>query len=85
MDVIIGWYVFFAIVTAITAVYELGYPVFAQIMVEHPDHDIAHSIWVSEFVFLLIAFAFAPPIFIICIVPSMGEKFRKKMFETLTR
>lgn len=66
---ILGFYTLFAIATSLTALYELVLPVFrTQEKVEHP--------YLLVIVFFLIFVLAAPLVFLSCIVPSMGVRFR---------
>lgn len=69
----IYYYLFFALVTAVTSCYELVAPVLASEKLQNSKVDYELLFYfTSFFMFLLIA----PIAFIACIVPTIGESFR---------
>lgn len=73
----VGFYLLFAITTAIVAVYELFWPVVSELKVLRPELQVMEYWKTSVFTLFLGALLFAPVIFPICIIPSWSEKFRK--------
>ncbi len=74
--VLLGWYLLFASTTAIVAVLELFNPVLSLLEKSAPEVNVVEYKHISKFVFLVFAFSVAPVIFLPCIIPSIGERFR---------
>lgn len=72
----IGFYLLFAVTTAIVAVYELFWPVISQLKTAHPELEVMQYWKTSLFTLFTGALLFAPVLFPICIIPSWSEKFR---------
>ena len=70
-------YCLFALATAICAVYELLYPVLQRRAKEKLEISSKYIIYL---VFFLLTVATAPLIFFSCIIPSMGDTFRKFLY-----
>lgn len=80
---LIEGYILFAVTTSLVAGYELFWPVLQSLRLSHPELTIVQSIWLSMAVFMLMAFLIAPVTILPCIVPSMGNRFRKTLWESL--
>jgi hypothetical protein len=80
---LIEWYVLFAVTTACAACYELYWPVLKSLQLSHPELQIVQNIWLSMGVFFGLTLLVAPVTILPCVVPSMGERFRHKFWETL--
>ena len=78
----LGMYTLFAITTAIVSLLELLGPV---ISFRVKNSKPVEHVYLTYFVFFCIALLIAPLVFLSCIVPSMGERFRdtleKGLFE----
>ncbi len=83
MDVIV-WYAIFAITTGLVANYELIAPVFADLALIEPEHNMLEYKWISYIVFTLIDTVAAPVVILSCIIPSVGERFRNALLTALT-
>lgn len=83
MDVIIGFYLLFAITTATVALFELYYPVMAIIRETNPDNPVSVNFKMMLFVFWVITLLVAPFVFPSCVVPKLGERFRSSIYESL--
>lgn len=80
---LLGWYVLFAATTALVAAYELFWPVLQSLKLSHPELVIVQNIWLSMMVFMLMAFVLAPLTILPCLVPKLGDRFRKNFWEGL--
>ena len=74
------WYAIFAIATALTAIYEILYPVILHERMSEGVVDNARMIYLA---FFLIVILVAPVVFFSCIIPSMGERFRNSLAKGL--
>ena len=74
------WYAIFAIATAITALLEILGPV---ILHERMSEGVVESEKMLYTVFFLIVLLVAPVVFLSCIIPSMGERFRNSLAKGL--
>ncbi len=74
------WYAIFAIATALTALYEILHPV---ILHERMSEGIVENENKLYFVFFCIVLLVAPIVFLSCIIPSMGERFRNSLTKGL--
>lgn len=79
MENFILLYVIFALTTTITAAIELFWPVIAAIKVYAPELLVIKHTAMTLTSLMLIAFIAAPLIFLPCIIPSMGDRFRKSL------
>ena len=70
-------YCLFAVATGLCAMYELLYPVLQRRAEEKLE---IRSKYITYIVFLLMAIITAPLVFFSCIVPSMGDTFRKFLY-----
>jgi len=82
MDVM-WWYLLIALTTALAGVYELVYPVLDQLQLAKPDSNVVTYMPIMYITFIGMFFAVAPLVILPCIIPSMGERFRKSLLETL--
>jgi hypothetical protein len=74
------WYAIFALATALTAIYEILYPVMLH---ERMSEGTVESQKMIYFVFFCIVLLVAPVVFLSCIIPSMGERFRNSLAKGL--
>ena len=82
MDLVLV-YALFAFTTGFAALYELIQPTLNKLAVIDPTHNMVEHPILSTVTFFIMAVMLAPPVFICCIVPSWGEKFRESMLTTL--
>lgn len=82
MELILA-YGIFALATAIVSVYELYWPVLKSISISHPEHTVSEYPAFTAVVCGFLTLIFAPFVFPACIVPSKGERFRNKFWESL--
>ena len=73
-------YVIFAITTSLTFLYEIGHPVITKGVVN--KLNVAPS-FVYYLTFFFLNCLIAPLIFLSCIIPSYGEKFREVLYTSL--
>lgn len=71
-----GIYIFFCVVTALTAHYEIVGPVLSDIKENHPT-SIANAYWLNSIICFIGNIVIAPATFICCIIPSWGEEVRR--------
>ena len=73
-------YFIFALATGMTALYEIMQPVVAHRLAEgfHIENK-----YIMYLVFLVLTIILAPAVFFSCIIPSMGEVFRKALYRGL--
>lgn len=71
----LGYYLLFAVTTGAVAIYELLAPTIKSRQLKFPV-DKKFLIYI---VFLFISILIAPLVFLSCVVPSMGEKFRETL------
>lgn len=79
MENLILCYILFALTTSITAALELFWPVLSAIRVYAPELLVIKHRFMTLSSLMLLAFVAAPLVFLPCIVPSMGERFRKSL------
>lgn len=65
-----GWYILFAVTTGFVSIYELLHPVVVGRVAPIENRFLVYV------TFFLICVLVAPVVFLSCIVPSMGERFR---------
>jgi hypothetical protein len=82
---LIGWYALFAVTTCIVAGFELFWPVLRSLRITHPELLIVENVWLSMLVFLTMALVLAPLTILPCVWPPSGERFRKKLWESLLK
>ena len=70
------WYAIFALATGLTAMYEILYPV---ILHERMSEGVVENERMLYLVFFCIVIMIAPVVFLSCIIPSMGERFRNSL------
>lgn len=67
---VFGWYALFAVTTAFVSILELLHPVVSS---RKEEVEYKSILYPTFFIICLLA---APLVFLSCIVPSMGERFR---------
>lgn len=72
-------YAFIAVTTAFTALYELLMPVIRRRSETHKVDNVLLVYVVFFFVSLIIT----PAVFLSCVIPSTGERFRNSLYEGL--
>jgi|LakMenEpi03Aug12_release.lakeMendotaPanAssembly.Ray.scaffolds.fasta_scaffold127660_3 hypothetical protein len=82
---LIEGYILFALATTIAALYELFIPVINSLSLTHPEIQVIQHKWITLATFTCITLVVAPMMLLPCIVPSMGERFRKSLWETLVQ
>lgn len=73
-------YALFSITTSLAALYELMMPV---ISIQEQEKGKVEYKYLMYFTFILVSILIAPLIFLSCIIPSMGVRFRIAMREGL--
>lgn len=81
--VVIWWYCLFALTTALAGIYELVYPAMDQVNLAKPDSNVNVYSKIMYVTFTGMFFLAAPLVLLPCLIPSMGERFRKSLLETL--
>lgn len=74
------WYLLFSLTTAVCAVWELLIPVMNTEKAEMGKIDAEAVIYL---VFFVISFLLAPLVFLSCINPSMGDRFKNSLYNGL--
>lgn len=82
---LIEGYILFALATTIASLYELFVPVINSLSLTHPEVPVVQHKWITLGTFTCITLVVAPLMLLPCIVPSMGERFRKSLWETLVQ
>ena len=82
---LIEGYCLFALATAITAAIELFWPVLASLAITHPELQTVEYKWTTMLVFVLMALVMAPVTILPCVIPRMGVRFRKTLWESLIK
>ena len=82
---LIEWYGLFAVTTSLVAGYELFWPVLKSLSITHPELQVVQSTWLTMLVFMTMALVLAPLTILPCVWPASGERFRKKLWETLLK
>ena len=80
---LIEGYLIFCLATSIAAMYELFVPVLNSLTITHPELPVIQHKWITLATFVSITLVISPLMLLPCIVPSMGERFRKSLWETL--
>lgn len=80
---LIEGYILFVLATTIASMYELFLPVLTSLKITHPDLKVLEYKGITLMTFACITLVTAPLMLLPCIVPSMGERFRKSLWETL--
>ena len=73
-------YMLFALTTALTSIYELIHPVFVRAKANSIPIT-SKGIW--YFTFFLLNTLAAPLVFLSCIIPSFGERFRDSLYTVI--
>lgn len=76
----IFFYSIFAVATGIAALYELLVPIVQQRLLEGFE---VRNMYMTYFVFFVIVTIVAPLVFFSCVIPSMGDTFRKSLYKGL--
>jgi hypothetical protein len=74
------WYLLFCLTTGMAAIYELLMPVVRQEIQQNQKVD---NLVIITITFFIITTLIAPAVFISCISPNSGEKFRNSLHEGL--
>ena len=82
---LIEGYILFALATTIASLYELYIPVINSLSLTHAEVSVVQHKWITLGTFTCITLVVAPLMLLPCIVPSMGERFRKSLWETLVK
>jgi hypothetical protein len=82
---LIEGYILFALATTIASLYELFVPVINSLSLTHAEVSVVQHKWITLGTFTCITLVAAPLMLLPCIVPSMGERFRKSLWETLVQ
>ena len=77
--------ILFALATTIAALYELFIPVINSLSLTHPEIQVIQHKWITLATFTCITLVVAPMMLLPCTVPSMGERFRRSLWETLVQ
>jgi len=80
---LIEGYLIFCLATTIASMYELFIPVISSLSITHPELPVIQHKWITLTTFVCITTIVAPIMLLPCIVPSMGERFRKSLWDTL--
>ena len=73
-------YMLFALTTSLTALYELVYPVMRK---QEQENGPIENKGLYYFIFLTLNTLVAPMVFLMCIIPSWGERFRASLQNSL--
>ena len=76
----IDWYLLFSLTTAVCAVWELLVPVI------HLEKEKSSKVGAEKLiyiVFFIMSIILAPLVFLSCIIPSMGDRFRSSLHSGL--
>ena len=76
MSTVFIFYMVFAVATGFTALYEIMIPVMQERQLDDPK---LQNVGLLYFVFFCCAVLSAPVIFLSCIVPPWGERFRNTL------
>ena len=74
------FYFIFAIATGMTSIYEILHPVMSRRRSE--GFPIANK-YMMYLVFFILTVILAPVVFLSCIIPSMGDTFKKSLYTGL--
>lgn len=77
------YYAVFAITTALAALYEIFWPVIKEVRNNHPESLIGAHPALTAFSLTGFAVLVAPMIFLPCVVPKLGARFRHTLYEQL--
>ena len=73
-------YILFALTTSLTALYEILMPVIRRRLSEVDKVD---NILTTTITFFILSTLIAPLLFLSCIIPSMGDRFRNALYDGL--
>ena len=77
------FYIIFALATAIMAMLELWSPVIKQLELQEEDSLVVQYKKSTFTIFFVLSLITAPLIFVICMVPSKGQRFRESFLGAL--
>ena len=80
----LGFYLLFALTTAIVANIELFLPVLYQLKIDNPDNTAVQAFKTTVVTLTCLAFVAAPLVFFACIFPSVGRNFREGLMQGFT-
>ena len=80
---VLMWYALFAVTTSLAAMYELFVPTVNELKRSNPEHNVVEYKYITYFVFFTFTLALAPLILPACLVPSIGNTFRKALLQGL--
>lgn len=80
---VIEWYVLFAITTTIAAYYEIIGPTIFQLEIIEPENNLIRYKFITLITVAVSIFVIAPLMLLPCLVPSMGERFRTALLNSL--
>ena len=81
--VIVGWYILFALTTALVSLYEIVHPVLQELSILEPNSILLENKMLSYITFTFMGTLFAPILIFPCIVPKLGEQFRTALVAAL--
>lgn len=81
---ILTWYLLFAVTTSLASMYELFIPVLSELEHLYPENNIVQYKWLSYFTFFMLTLLLAPLVLPSCLVPSVGEKFKAALLQSLS-
>lgn len=76
-------YAIFALTTALSALYELFWPVIKEVRITEPETMVARNWRVATFSLVVGALILAPVMIWSVLVPSLSEKFRNRLYVSL--
>ena len=79
MEIILGYYLLFAVTTSLVTLYEIVLPVMRDLVVEKPEDLMVEHKYLSYFVFFFMGIILAPLLLIPCLVPSAGNRMRASL------
>jgi hypothetical protein len=81
---IVMWYTLFAVTTSLASMYELIIPVMQILENKEPNNNVVEYKWVAYITFFLATVLTAPVILPSCVIPSLGERFRASLLNSLS-
>ena len=76
-------YALFALTTALSALYELFWPVIKEVRITEPETMVARNWRVATVSLVLGGFILAPLLIWSVLVPSLNERFRSRLYVSL--
>lgn len=77
------YYAVFAVATALAALYEIFWPVVREVSANFPDTNIGSKPVLTCFSLTVFAVIVAPLVFLPCVVPKFGARFKHTLYEQL--